>query len=187
MPGAFARLGRYDDAHVHLQRCLDQFTELEDADGQARAHLNLACLLHLMDDCERALSHAHRARELFEALDGQRAGLAASLNTVGWFEASLGYVRHLLGQHEAAVSCYQRAAAMFAEIGATLYRAEALINLGDTYEAAGDRQAARDLWQEALEVFELSHHPETERLRAKIRCAGSGRPGSAGQVPVLPR
>jgi len=217
--GAFARLGRYSDAYVHLQRCLDQFTELNNIDGQARAHLNLACLLHLMEDSERALSHAYRARELFELLQ-QRAGLAASLNTVGWLEArlgnteqglaycqqalalaqeidnrviaaatwdSLGYVRHLLGQHEAAVSCYQRAAAMFAEIGATLYRAEALINLGDTYEAAGDRQAARDLWQEALEVFELSHHPETERLRAKIRCAGSGRPGSAGQVPVLPR
>src|SRR5262249_43518803 len=163
-------------------RCLDQFTELEDADGQARAHLNLACLLHLMDDCERALSHAHRARELFEALDGQSAGLAASLNTVGWLEArqgdtarglaycppgpalareignrpveattwdSLGYVRHLLGQHGAAVSCYRRAAAMFAEIGAVLNRAEVLINLGDAHEEAGDRSAARELWREA--------------------------------------
>jgi DNA-binding SARP family transcriptional activator/tetratricopeptide (TPR) repeat protein len=89
LAGAFARLGRYGDAHVHLQSCLDQFTELKNTDGQARAHLNLACLLHLMDDSERALGHAHRARELFGLLR-QRAGLAASLNTAGWLEARLG-------------------------------------------------------------------------------------------------
>jgi tetratricopeptide (TPR) repeat protein len=201
--GAFARLGRYDDAYVHLRCCLDRFTELKNVDGQARAHLNLACLLHLMDDCQRALSHGHRARELFELL-GPGAGLAAALNTVGWLEArlgqaelglayceqalalaqelgsrviaaatwdSLGYVRHLLGQHDAAVSSYQLAAAMYAESGAVWYRAEVLTNLGDAHEAAGDRQAARGLWQEALEVFERTHHPGTERLRAKVRGA----------------
>jgi tetratricopeptide (TPR) repeat protein len=200
--GAFARLGRYDDAHVHLRRCLDKFTELEDIDGQARAHLNLACLLHFMNDSQQALSHAHRARELFELLDQQQAGLAAALNTAGWFEArlgdtarglaycqqalalaqeignrviaaatwdSLGYVRHLLGQYETAVSCYQQATAIYAEIGAVWYRAEVLVNLGDTYEAAGDPNTARDLWQEALEVFEQTRHPDTERLRARIR------------------
>ncbi|HUD35430.1 MAG TPA: BTAD domain-containing putative transcriptional regulator [Streptosporangiaceae bacterium] len=200
--GAFARLGRYDDAHVHLQRCLDQFTELKNIDGQARAHLNLACLLHYMDDSERALGHAHRARELFELLDEQQTGLAASLNTVGWFEArlgnpelglaycqqglalaeendnrviaaatwdSLGYVRHLLGQHEAAVSCYQHAAGMYAALGAVWYRAEVLINLGDAHEAAGDRLAASELWREALEVYEQTHHPATERLRARLQ------------------
>jgi DNA-binding SARP family transcriptional activator/tetratricopeptide (TPR) repeat protein/transcriptional regulator with XRE-family HTH domain len=198
--GAFARLGRYDDAHVHLQRCLDQFTELMNVDGQARAHLNLACLLHYMDDSEAAHSHAHRARELFELLD-QPAGLAAALNTVGWFEArfghtarglaycqqglalaqeidnrviaaatwdSLGYVRHLLGQHEAAVSCYERAATMYADLGAVWYRAEVLINLGDAHAGAGDRHAASELWREALEVYEQTHHPGTERLRARL-------------------
>jgi tetratricopeptide (TPR) repeat protein len=82
---------------------------------------------------------------------------------------SLGYVRHLLGQHEAAVSCYRQAAAIFAECGAVCYRAEVVINLGDIHEAAGDRQEARKLWREALEVFEQAHHPDTERLRAKIQ------------------
>jgi DNA-binding SARP family transcriptional activator len=200
--GAFARLGRYADAHSHLRRCLDLFTELRDLGGQARAHLNLACLLHLMDDSEQALSHAHRSRELFELLQDQPAGLAGALNTVGWFEAqhghtdeglaycqqalalaeeagdgliaaftwdSLGYVHHLRGQHEAAITCHQQAAAMLAELGSFWYRAEVLINLGDTHAAAGDPQAARELWREALEVFERMHHPETERLRAKLQ------------------
>jgi DNA-binding SARP family transcriptional activator len=216
--GAFARLGRYSDAHVHLQRCLDQFTELKNIDGQARAHLNLACLLHLLDDCERALSHAHRARELFELLQ-QGAGLAASLNTVGWLEArlgdteqglaycqqalalaqdidnrviaaatwdSLGYVRRLLGQHEAAVSCYQLAAAMYAELGALWFRAEVLINLGDAHEAAGDQRAARELWQEAFAVFEQTHHPGTDRLRAKLQASRQIERGEAGATSASP-
>jgi hypothetical protein len=46
-----------------------------------------------------------------------------------------------------------------------------LINLGDTHKAAGDRQAAHKLWQEALEVFERAHHPGTERLRTKVEAA----------------
>ena len=201
LAGAFARLGRYDDSYVHLQNCLDQFTELKNVDGQAHAHLNLACLLHDMDDDQGALSHAHRACELFELLDGQHAGLAGALNTAGWLEASrgntsrglaycqraltlalavdnrplaaliwdsLGYVRRVLGEYEEAISCYQQAAAMLAELGAEFHRAQVLIGLGDTHETSGDSHAARELWQEALEVFEQTHHPETERLRAKI-------------------
>jgi hypothetical protein len=81
--GVFAKLGRYGDAYIHLRRCLEQFTELNNLDGQARTHLNLATFLHLMDDSEQALSHAHRARELFGLL-GQEAGLAGALNTAGW-------------------------------------------------------------------------------------------------------
>jgi DNA-binding SARP family transcriptional activator len=204
LAGAFARLGRYDDAYVHLQRCLDQFTVLANIDGQAHAHLNLACLLHDMDDDQGALSHAHRACELFELLDGQHAGLAGALNTAGWLEASLGntsrglvycqralalaqaidnrplaaliwdslgYVRRVLGDYSEAIGCYQHAAAMLAELDADFYRAQVLIGLGDTHETCGDRQTARELWHEALEVFEQTHHPETDRLRAKVQAS----------------
>ncbi len=198
--GACARLGRYDEARAHLRRCLDQFTELKNLDGQARANLNLACLMHYMGDSEQACRHAHQACEQFGLLD-QPAGLAASLNTVGWLEArlgnceeglayceqglalaeeigdpmvaaatwdSLGFVRCLLGQREVAIGCYQRAAKLYADFDAVWYRAEVLINLGDTYEEAGNRQSARELWHEALEVFEQTHHPDTEALRARV-------------------
>ena len=63
---------------------------------------------------------------------------------------------------------------MYAELGALWYRAEVLINLGDAQEAAGDRQAARELWHEALVVFEQTHHPDIERLRAKLQTNDSG-------------
>ena len=73
-----------------------------------------------------------------------------------------------MGTHQGRVSPGAGAVSLF---GAVWYRAEVLINLGDTYEAAGDRQAARELWQEALEVFEQTHHPGTERLRTKMQAS----------------
>ena len=207
------RQGRLDEAYDHLHRGLEQFTELKNVDGQGRVHLNLACLVHIMGDDEAAINHAHRALELFELLDENRAGLAASLNTVGWFEAqrgnteaglayceralalaqeidnqktaaatwdSLGYVRQLLGQHETAVRCYEQAAAIYADLGAIWYRAEVLNNLGEAHEANGDHQAARDLWREALEVYELTQHPQSATLRASIQGNDGGATTGSG-------
>jgi DNA-binding SARP family transcriptional activator/tetratricopeptide (TPR) repeat protein len=144
--GAFARLGRYDDAYVHLQRCLDQFTELKNVDGQARAHLNLACLLHHMDDSELALSHAHRARELFELLDQERAGLAASLNTVGWLEARLGNAGH-------GLAYCQQALALAQETGNQAITAATWDSLGYVRHLLGQHEAAVSCYRQAAAIF----------------------------------
>ena len=143
--GAFARLGRYRDAHVHLQRCLEQFTELKNADGQARAHLNLACLLHLLDDCERALSHAHRARELFELLE-QAAGLAAALNTVGWLEARL-------GNTDQGLACCQQGLALAEETGNRVIAAATWDSLGYVRRLLGQHDAAVSCYQRAAAMY----------------------------------
>jgi DNA-binding SARP family transcriptional activator/tetratricopeptide (TPR) repeat protein/transcriptional regulator with XRE-family HTH domain len=146
LAGAFARLGRYDDAYVHLQRCLDQFTELKNVDGQARAHLNLACLLHHMDDSERALGHAHRARELFELLEEQRAGLAASLNTVGWFEARLGNAAR-------GLAYCQQALALAQEIDNRPIIAATSDSIGYVRHLLGQHEAAVSCYRQAAAIF----------------------------------
>jgi DNA-binding SARP family transcriptional activator/tetratricopeptide (TPR) repeat protein/transcriptional regulator with XRE-family HTH domain len=143
--GAFARLGRYGDAYVHFQRCLDQFTELEHVDGQARAHLNLACLLHSMDDSEQALSHARRARELFEDLR-QGAGLAAALNTVGWFEARL-------GNAELGLAHCQQALALAQEAGNRVIAAATWDSLGYVRHLLGQHEAAVRCYRLAAAMF----------------------------------
>ncbi len=143
--GAFARLGRYADAHVHLQRCLDRFTELKNIDGQARAHLNLACLLHLMDDCEQALSHAHRARELFENLQ-QEAGLSAALNTAGWLEARL-------GDTELGLAYCQQALALAQEIDNQVIAAATWDSLGYVRGLLGQHEAAVSCYQVAAAIY----------------------------------
>jgi DNA-binding SARP family transcriptional activator len=143
--GAFARLGRYGDAHVHLQRCLEQFTDLKNIDGQARAHLNLACLLHLMEDSERALSHGHRARELFGLLQ-QGAGLAASLNTVGWLEARL-------GNTELGLGYCQQGLALAQEIGNRVIAAATWDSLGYVRQLLGQHQAAVSCYLRAATMY----------------------------------
>ncbi len=144
--GAFARLGRYDDAHVHLQRCLDLFTELANVGGQARAHLNLACLLHRMGDDERALGHAHRARELFGLPDQQRTGLAASLNTAGWFEARLGNAAR-------GLAYCQQALALAKETGNQMITAATLDSLGYVRHLLGEHEAAVSCYRQAAAMF----------------------------------
>jgi predicted negative regulator of RcsB-dependent stress response len=42
-----------------------------------------------------------------------------------------------------------------------------LVSLGDSYEAAGDTQAARDAWQQALAILDDLQHPDAERIRGK--------------------
>jgi DNA-binding SARP family transcriptional activator/tetratricopeptide (TPR) repeat protein len=142
---ALARLGRYDDAHVHLQHCLDQFTELENTDGQAHAHLNLACLVHYMGDSERALSHAYRASELFELLQ-QKAGLAGSLNTAGWLEARLGDT----GQ---GLTHCQQALALSEEINNQVIGAATWDSLGYVRHLLGQYEAAVSCYQMAAAMY----------------------------------
>jgi DNA-binding SARP family transcriptional activator/tetratricopeptide (TPR) repeat protein len=143
--GAFARLGRYRDAYVHLQRCLEQFTELNDIGGQARANLNLACLLHLMDDSERALSHAHRARELFEFLQ-QKEGLAGSLNTVGWLKARL-------GDAERGLAYCQQGLALAEETGNRVIAAATWDSLGCVRHLLGQHETAVSCYQRAAAMY----------------------------------
>ncbi|HEY2549686.1 MAG TPA: BTAD domain-containing putative transcriptional regulator [Streptosporangiaceae bacterium] len=145
LAGAFARLGRYDDAYVHLRRCLDQFTELNDAGGQARAHLNLACLLHLLEDSEQALSHAHRARELFEFLE-QPAGLAAALNTAGWLEARLG------STEEGLAYCGQ-ALALAQDVRDQMTTAATWDSLGYVRRLLGQHEEAARCHQQAAAMY----------------------------------
>jgi tetratricopeptide (TPR) repeat protein len=158
LAGAFARLGRYDDAHVHLQRCLDEFTELKNVSGQAHAHLNLACLLHHMNDSERALSHAHRADELFGLLDQERAGQAAAINTVGWLEASL-------GNTEEGLAYCQQALAIAEEIDNRPIAALTWDSLGYVRHLLGQHEAAVSCYQRAAamlsEVGATLHRAET--------------------------
>jgi DNA-binding SARP family transcriptional activator/tetratricopeptide (TPR) repeat protein len=144
--GACARLGRYDDARVHLQRCLDQCTELKNIDGQARAHLSLACLLHYMDDSEQAVSHAHRACELFGLRGQQRAGLAASLHTAGWLEARLGHA-------EQGLAYCQQGLALAQELDNRVIAAAAWDSLGYVRDLLGQRETAVSCYQQAAAVY----------------------------------
>jgi tetratricopeptide (TPR) repeat protein/transcriptional regulator with XRE-family HTH domain len=71
---------------------------------------------------------------------------------------TLGLVSQRVGEHAEAVACYLRAAALDREVGNRFDLARALAHLGDTHHAIGDLSAARNVWAEALAIFEDLHH-----------------------------
>ena len=99
-----------------------------------------------MNESERALRHAHRARELFELLDQERAGQAAALNTVGWFEASL-------GDTEEGLAHCQQALALAEEIGNRPIAAATWDSLGYVRHLLGQHEAAGRCYQRAAAMF----------------------------------
>ena len=58
--------------------------------------------------------------------------------------------------------------------------AETLVNLGDVYESAGDLVQARRAWLQALRIFEEIDHPDSDKVRAKLR-AQDGAAATAGR------
>ena len=55
-----------------------------------------------------------------------------------------------------------------AEIGDTVERAEALVELGRSYAALGEAGAARACWQRAVEIFAAIEHPATGEVSALL-------------------
>jgi len=65
----------------------------------------------------------------------------------------VGYARHHLGDHARALACFQQAIGLLSDIGGRHVRAIAQSHLGDTRQAMGNHQAARDTWREALVIL----------------------------------
>ncbi|MCP2329583.1 DNA-binding SARP family transcriptional activator [Hamadaea flava] len=82
---------------------------------------------------------------------------------------SLGYIYHHLGDHDLAIEHFQRALELFRELDDRYYEADTLKHLGDTYHATGDDGAAQVAWKQALEILELLRHPDSAKVRARLR------------------
>src|SRR5215470_4345560 len=72
----------------------------------------------------------------------------------GQSKPSLGYAHHLLGQYQQAIEHFQRSIAIKRELSNQHSLATDLDNLGNAYHAAGDCNAARDVWQEAVNILD---------------------------------
>ncbi len=62
-----------------------------------------------------------------------------------------------------------------------------LDRLGDVHASAGNQDAARWAWMQALRTFDAIDHPEGDRIRAKVRLQASASPWPAdrhGRKPV---
>ncbi|MFI6322402.1 BTAD domain-containing putative transcriptional regulator [Nonomuraea sp. NPDC050556] len=83
------RLGRTEDAHLHLKRALELFEHLADVTNRAHTHGTLCGLLERQGRYGEAAGHARRALRLYGTA-GHSTGQARAANAVGWLNALMG-------------------------------------------------------------------------------------------------
>jgi tetratricopeptide (TPR) repeat protein len=168
-PGAEQRRHARDGLG-HAQQALVLHRELDRRKREAIT-LAIASSHHaILSDFGLALNTCQQALELSREISYSEGQAFA------WH--SLSFVHRLRGEIQAAIDCCERSLSALSDVGSqtVVQRAETLRELGDAYEAAGDQQAARRAWQDALRIFEDLHLPAyAQELRARLN------PGSGGQ------
>jgi tetratricopeptide (TPR) repeat protein len=159
-------LGSYQDAHAHFGQALELYRQLGDRAGEGRAHVGLSDVCDRLSRYDEALAHNMQALDLHRSV-GDRAWEAVGLNNVGWCHAQLGD--------------YQQALALAREQGDRYVQVEVLIHLGDSHDASGQPPAARQAWQQALDILDDLDHPRADEVRARLHPGASARRG--GDVP----
>jgi DNA-binding SARP family transcriptional activator len=133
--------------------------------------------LEIMSLNDVGYSHArlgnYRQATIFcgQALAGSRDAGQLNWESAAW--DSLGYIHHQLGDYQRAVTCYERSLDLCREMADRFNEAGTLDRLGDVHHRAGDASAARWAWTQALRTLDELGHPDSDRVRAKLRGPGS--------------
>jgi DNA-binding SARP family transcriptional activator len=106
-----------------------------------------------------------------QALAGSREAGERNWESAAW--DSLGYIHHQLGDYQRAVTCYERSLDLCREMADRFNEAGTLDRLGDVHASAGDASAARWAWTQALRTLDELGHPDSGRVRAKLRVPGT--------------
>jgi DNA-binding SARP family transcriptional activator/tetratricopeptide (TPR) repeat protein len=144
----------------HAEQALELYRRAGHRAGEADALNNLGWYLVKAGEPARGASYCERALALYRQV-GEAYNEAAAWD-------SLGYAYHHLGRHADAVNCYHAALRQHRASGHRVSEADALARLGDVHAAAADHPAARQAWQQALDIYSDVHHPDAEKLRAKL-------------------
>jgi tetratricopeptide (TPR) repeat protein len=140
--------------------------ELGDLKAVARALSNLANVVKLQGDYDRARSLYAECLSIFRGL-GDRTGVGWSLNYQG--DAARDQ-----GDFASARSLYERALAIFWELGDRWGIAGTLADLGSLAGEQGDYSTAHSLYRESIIIFqELEHNRGIARLLECFACSAA--------------
>ena len=177
----FGQLGdQANQAHVHLtasimlemqgrppgealdraRQALDGYRAAGHRAGEANALNAVGWYLTRTGQYEQAVPYCQEAIDLHREL-GNRDGEAATWD-------SLAHVHQDLGDHGRAIECYLVALELRPGPADGYNQALTLTGLGDTYLAAGQPEAAREAWRQALDILEDLHHPGAEDIRDRL-------------------
>ncbi|GIM77031.1 SARP family transcriptional regulator [Winogradskya consettensis] len=155
------REGRYDVALELAQRKLELVTRAGLTGQLAGAYNNLGWAQALAGDFEAAIANCVRGVELFAAQDDKFGETYA--------RDSLAYALQHSGRHAAAIAEHRRVHEMSVELGDRYQQGTTLHRLGDTYAAAGQTDAARDSWRQALTILDEVDLKDASVVREKLK------------------
>jgi tetratricopeptide (TPR) repeat protein len=155
-----ARAGQHDyrQALSHASRAQSLFHAVGDRVREADALNSAGSYYGRLGDLDRARASCAAALALHRR-HGFREGEARALD-------SLGYIAHRAGQHARALGYYGRALALCRDLGDTYRQADTQASLASAHAARGQRDEARDAWQEAIALY-LAQHRTTEAARVQ--------------------
>jgi hypothetical protein len=195
---AYRRQGHYEEALVHFTILLDIFKQLGNTGGQARAHRSIAQIREDQGRNIVALHHAEQALRLtadpigragalnqvgwYQAqLGNYELALDNCLDALNLYQKhsgdsheqaaawdSIGFIQHHLKGYTEAIHCYTQAITLFDTAGDQYKKAETLLRLGETHQAAGRSEIAHDIWQQAWVILSNLGHPKADEAYAKI-------------------
>ncbi|MEU0629002.1 tetratricopeptide repeat protein [Streptomyces sp. NPDC005989] len=153
--------GDYRAALHRVAQVLELQRAVGNLAGQAGALNNLGwCLTHLGDH-EKALDRCREALRLHR--DG------GSLLGVAYVWETLGFIHDAMGQYAEAVDSYRQCRDGFRRLGNRYGEADALRSLGVSLRKAGDPEAAREAWRDALVILDELDHPDADVVRELLR------------------
>ena len=188
---AVAEQGGYIVEEAHSHRALARTSVLQGNHQQGLLHASQAFrlyqilgnpaweaeALHEMGLCQAHLGDLSQARASCEASlvlaeqQGDREGAGYALD-------NLAYIAMQSSQHAEAVSCYERAFALWIELDHRYNQAGSLDGLARAHVAVGYRDEARRAWEQALALYEAQQRfADVERIRQQLDML-SGLPGT---------
>jgi DNA-binding SARP family transcriptional activator/tetratricopeptide (TPR) repeat protein len=142
LAGAYIRLGRFEEAHAHLQRAVALSDELGDHRIRAYTRGSLGAVLQSQHRNREAIPYYEQALALYRDA-GNRSGQARALNSIGWSHA-------MLGEHSQALAYCQQSLALTVEIGDRYFQGTVLDSIGFAHHHLGDSRLAADCYERAL-------------------------------------
>ncbi|WP_422770521.1 AfsR/SARP family transcriptional regulator [Plantactinospora sp. WMMC1484] len=141
---AYSKIGRFDDAHLHLREALSIHEALGNKIAVAYTDLALSHTLERSGRMAAALEHALSALDQFVA-ENHQAGKARALNAAGWCHA-------LLGDHAIALPLCEQALQIYQEMRMILGEANTWDSLGFIHHHLGDAARAIHCYEQALRL-----------------------------------
>jgi len=140
------RLGENQQAIAYCEQSLALYEVLEDANGMAQAHINLASSLVEMGAWDQAAHHYREALKI-----KQRIGDAFGQ---GLITNNLGEIHRLQGDLEQAERFYRQSLEIWERLGSTYGIAFLHNNLGAVYHRRGEPEKALTYFQKSLRLAE---------------------------------